>query len=80
MLTVAITLGAVAGVVLLAVLLVVTFVAWLARASERAYCTPPRPEPDPKTIWDEDDLAVVREYLRMCEEGDKAPVSITGAL
>jgi hypothetical protein len=71
MLTVAITLGAVTGVVLLAVLLVVTFVAWLARKSERAYRTPPRPEPDPKIIWDEEDPAVVREYLRMCEEGTK---------
>jgi hypothetical protein len=37
MLTVAITLCAIIGVALLAILLVVTFVAWLARASERAY-------------------------------------------
>jgi hypothetical protein len=40
MLTIATILGAVIGVALLAALLVVTFVAWLARAAERAYRTP----------------------------------------
>jgi hypothetical protein len=75
MLTVAITLCAVIGVGVLGVLLVVTFVAWLARASERAYRTPPRLEPDPRTIWDEQDLAVVGEYLHMCEEGSCWPSS-----
>jgi hypothetical protein len=26
---------------------------------------------DPRTIWDEEDPAVVAEYLRLCEEGVK---------
>jgi hypothetical protein len=37
MLTVAIILAAFIGAAVLGVILVVTFVAWLARASERAY-------------------------------------------
>jgi hypothetical protein len=50
-------------------LLVATFVAWLARASERAYRTPPRP--DRRTVWDEEHPADLGEYQRLCEEGPR---------